>query len=433
MFKINSVIVTESVILVSVILFRLILDASFLFYLDKQFNHTGFILNFSIYDYALSWIGLISIFLLLPKQNKKISEIAIQFMFVMIYIPFTSYFGLSDASLSWFFYFSLFWIFLGSLNYISFSFKFLKFPIYFSNQILFFLTGSIVFIIFGILFYFVDFRLNFDLYAVYQIRSENPTGHIPFAGYYLNWTAKVFLPFLLMYSVIKIKPAINLYSIVFSIMIFILFSITGHKAYLFIIPMLIGTVLLIKTSSFYFHLVIAISTISILGLIVFVTLGSDTIVTMIVRRTMLLPAQISFHYFDFFENQPIYLSNSVLSSIKDYPFEIEPAFLIGEKYYNKPDMSANNGIISDGFMQFGIIGIFMWSFVLFVILKLLDTFVNGKNNLILWPIILVGIKSFIDGALFTSLLTHGFLVMMLLCYLYPKLKNTSRSVSEKMT
>jgi hypothetical protein len=114
-----------------------------------------------------------------------------------------------------------------------------------------------------------------------------------------------------------------------------------------------------------------------------------------------------------------------MSPFLNYPFDVEPPFIIGEHYFSKPEMSANNGIISDGYMNFGVIGVVIWSIILVMILKLLDSLTVNKNKYILWPLIFLGIKSLIDGALLTSLWTHGFFLTILLCYFYPNEKKTN--------
>lgn len=421
----------ERLILFGLVIYRVSLDIAFLTFLDTEFYYSGFRLNFSFINYSLSWILLLYLFIFIPKQSDKISNTTLQLLFLMMYVPFSSFFGMTKNSLEWFLIFSLFWLIVVYLLNLKFSFKIIKPPKKSTQKNVFFTLLFFVIIVFVILFYKVDFKLNFDIYAVYDIRAEKLTESIPLAGYFVTWTAKVFLPFLLVYSILKIKPRLNFQTIFILVLFFIIFSITGHKSYLFAVPMLIGSILLLRTSNFYLTTLTVLSSLTILGVSFYMAFGSVDILTLLVRRTLFIPAQISFYYHDFFQDNHVYLSNGIMSPFFNYPFDAEPPFLIGEHYFSKPEMSANNGIISDGYMNFGIIGVIIYSIILVIILKLLDSLTLNKNKYILWPLIFLGVKSLIDGALLTSLWTHGFFLAIFLCFLYPLENKTIENTLSK--
>jgi hypothetical protein len=71
-------------------------------------------------------------------------------------------------------------------------------------------------------------------------------------------------------------------------------------------------------------------------------------------------------------------------------------------------MNANNGLISDGFANFGIVGVLVWAVLLGLLLKLLHAATERRENrpeawavAAMWPVILI------SSALTTSLLTQG--------------------------
>ncbi|GEM_PF-6260825 len=129
-----------------------------------------------------------------------------------------------------------------------------------------------------------------------------------------------------------------------------------------------------------------------------------------IRRVLFLPAMLNDAYFTFFDGQPVQLAHSVLRSIVDYPYEMTPSKLIGNEIYGT-GANANNGLLSDGFMNFGI-----WGAVSFSVLPVL--FLTALSRL-RKPVVFSGmlflvLSLFKSSALLTSILSHGLLWFTLL-------------------
>jgi hypothetical protein len=152
-------------------------------------------------------------------------------------------------------------------------------------------------------------------------------------------------------------------------------------------------------------------------------LVDDTwISSLFTRRVLLVPAQLSFLYYDFFsENDSTFLSqHQIFRNFINYPYHLDPSHLMGEIYFGKPTMGACSGIYSDAFMNFGFLGFILWAFLLTAILKIVDSFSKNKKKTI--TIAAIAMPAFLLGnsALLTSLLTHGILLSLLILYLLPK-------------
>lgn len=416
--KIGSIIASYKWIF-AIFILRLLLDISYISYIHPVYSHAGFDLLFDPFMYALSFLAVFVLFYMIPLQPTKVSDIIVQFFFITIFIPFTSYFSLSGESFTWFLIFCFFWFFVAAINRIDFGWKALKpeksiSELDFRNRV-----HKAVLIVFGLIFIFSDLKFNFNIMDVYELREENPTGSVPFSGYIINWTSKVLLPFLLAFAVVKNKNYLNPSSLYILCLILLLFSVTGHKGYLFVAPAIFGTIWLLSTKNFFFNLLLVFIAICGVGLLLFYLFDNKLILTLFIRRTLFIPAQLSFYYYDFFQDNPIYLSNSVFRYFFDYPYELEPPYLIAQHYFNKPEMSSNNGIIADGFMHFGMVGVFIWAMLFSFLLKVLNVITINKNKLILWSLILISSRVFSDGSFFTGLLTHGFLLLILIVYFYP--------------
>jgi hypothetical protein len=400
------------------LIYRVLLDLVFWFYLDPKYGYMGFELNQTIISFLASYFGLFLIFCLLPRSSSAPSSIVYQFFFLMVYVPFTSYYGMANTNIVWFILFTLFWVLVGTTIQLIKPPKLEKQFQLSKKMLLYVLIGFCIFV-FGLIFYFGKIHFNLDILKVYELRALNPMENVPFGGYLINWCAKIVLPFLILFSWVYFKGYIRFASIFFMGLLFLLFSITGVKVYLFSIPVVIGLYLLLKTKHFLYYFQMTLILLVFSGLLLALVFQQDIIASFLVRRTLFIPAQLSFYYYDFFNGEPLYLSNSIFKSLIHYPYELDPSHMIAKDYFNKPEMSANNGIISDGFMHFGIIGILFWSLLFSALLKLIDGISANKNPLFIIPIVLLSFKTMMDAAFLTSILTHGIIVLLFLVYLLP--------------
>src|SRR5699024_8716627 len=110
-------------------------------------------------------------------------------------------------------------------------------------------------------------------------------------------------------------------------------------------------------------------------------------------------------------NPFMYLSTSILEPIIDNPYNLSITRIISWEYWNK-DFGPNTGYLADAFANFGYFGMFLFSIMLSMLLKVLDSIsVNLPTNFAPTLIIMPAI-ALTNSALFTTLLTHGFLVVL---------------------
>jgi hypothetical protein len=112
---------------------------------------------------------------------------------------------------------------------------------------------------------------------------------------------------------------------------------------------------------------------------------------------------------EFFSTNPVIrLSESLLlRGWLTYPYPVSVPHMIGA-VLGQPAMNANNGLISDGFANFGVVGSLVWAVLLGLLLKLLRAATGRRENrpeawalVAMWPVTLL------SGALMTALLTNG--------------------------
>ena len=140
--------------------------------------------------------------------------------------------------------------------------------------------------------------------------------------------------------------------------------------------------------------------------------------SIVLRRLFFIPVIVSDNYFTFFDGHPMLLSHSVLGHWVDYPYQLEPSRMIGEMMYNRAETNCNTGIIGDGFMNFGHVGA-----VLFVAIgALFVRCIEGQmQNARFFGLVALLVFTFLNSALFTTMLTHGGLVLLAaVCFLIPE-------------
>src|SRR5699024_8108593 len=106
-------------------------------------------------------------------------------------------------------------------------------------------------------------------------------------------------------------------------------------------------------------------------------------------------------------------SHSFLSSIFDNPYNIVPIELVSTNYFGK-DFNPNVGIWGDAYLNFGFLGVFLFSLILGIVLILFDSISDKSITLLSMSIIVIPSMSLVNSALFTSLLTHGILFAIVL-------------------
>ncbi len=254
---------------------------------------------------------------------------------------------------------------------------------------------------------------------LYKARATASLKSNVYTSYFLGPLTKVLLPTLIVYGLIRKQKTLWITGIIFMLYLFL---VNPHKSIFFSIfivliffffenyktkagLMLSGFLILLISSVFFSKLT-----------------GNILPESIFVRRLFFLPVQISDNYFTFFKDNPMFLSHSFLSPFFDYPYHTEPALLIGEYMYQSSTVSCNTGIIADGFMNFGAIGSF--AFVLFtsVFFRCIDTL---KIHHSFFGLSLVFLVVFFNSAFFTTLLTHGGILFLLIGLLF--LKNTKIS------
>lgn len=399
------------------VLFRISLDISYYFIISPVFSYEGFYVSLSLESYFYSWLFYLLSFFFIDSLINDVGDYFFVTFLVSFFAPLTSMYGFSDSL---------------SIKPIVCSFILLAIVKFFlvvkypqtliistvKNGKRIALTLCFVFVSFLVFWFFLTgVTLNFNLMKVYDYRELNAEVSGGGVLSYTNaWTMQVFNIFLIAYCLLKRK--FFYLSMFIGIQVFF-FAASAHKSILFLPLLIIGVWFYFKKTNRAF--IVPFSLTFIVTIVVLYTFFTDDFIlsSLFIRRVFFTPANLTFSYFSFFENNDfIYWSNSFLSPLLSYPYHLPLSKLIGESLGN-PDMGANNGFLSTGYAHFGYLGIVLYSILIALILRLINKLTREHYpSWLAIALCVVPIRNIIISAdLLTVLLTHGLAMTIILLYL----------------
>lgn len=174
-----------------------------------------------------------------------------------------------------------------------------------------------------------------------------------------------------------------------------------------------------------YFLILTLALLVIAPVIDVYVLDSILFESLLIRRLFFLPALITYDYFHFFDSNPVYLSHSILKNFIEYPYDLEPAKLISATYFDMPAGNTNNGFISDGYMNFGYIGVISFSFVVSLIILFFNSI---KLDARYFGLFFLLIRLLVSSALLTMFLTHGLWLLIIFALILMKEKKLHQKI-----
>ena len=272
-----------------------------------------------------------------------------------------------------------------------------------------------------------------SLSDVYEQRAQFRNTVQGYGQYPFFWLAKAINPFLIAKGLIDRNPV--WIAIGFGGQL-VLFAMSGLKSVLFSLVLLIGVMIALYNGGKYFTTLLGLGLTGVIGIAAWVDwmLGFNVGTSLFVRRLIVVPGSNTAHFFDFFsENPHAYLGHGAFESIVDYPYTTSPAFVIGNAYYahvqGDLSMSANANLWADGYANFGILGILLFTIALAGLLWLIDSLAKRSNLKIATLLLAYPAYMLANTKLQTSMLTHGVIVVILILYLIPYRRETQNGES----
>jgi len=292
---------------------------------------------------------------------------------------------------------------------------------------LFIIALSSLFIVFILKDYGLSFGRLFDIrnYAeIYDIRHaarEQKEAASAISNYGLLWLAKVIIPLILGWSLVKKVKLITMLAVFMQIS---LFAITAHKSFLFSLVFVYFIYWVSKRENsglIYFRVMAGLV---IFSALLFYLLDFDLVVSIIVRRVFMVPGMLSGYFFEFYTLNPFaYYGNSFLSGIVDSAYATSPAFTIGLNYLQSDKASANVNFWGDAYAHLGFIGVLLISFIVNLIILVVNACSWNKNRLIALCLMAIPFWTLMESSLTTTLVSHGLGFSIILLVLMNKEKD----------
>lgn len=409
----------EIIDVVGLVLYRILLDFCYVKILNPIYPRE-YVDESTIYSYIVSWgVFLIFIPLIVPIYKKRnLSANIMLFLVCVSFIPTTSIIIFMPVANKFIILTFLYWLMLFGLYQYLPSVKLPKQTPSNINYLYSFCVVVLCAVVIYISGRYTNFRLHFHLLDVYGIRLEAREFGIPIWLTYLCSAAATLLPIMLVYYL----SCKRYFLVIFlAFIIFLNFSIAGNKSVLFFSFCCFFGYLFYtyKRMRLFCWVMILICVVSICETYIF---KSSIASRLFINRLLYTPAELNIYYYDFFSTHELdYFRQGILRRLgMESSYSTDISFLIGEVYFGRPEMRANNGLFADAYSNLGVLGVFVLPPILIFILKLLDACSRGLDEkLIIMPAITIGL-SIVSVSLTTTLLTNGLLLTMLVLYLLPR-------------
>lgn len=398
-------------------LYKLSLDYIYVEYLSPAYAYSLFTTDFNLIRYALSSITVLifSVPILFLYRQKTASSIMVILINFIYFIPLMTYYAFIDTGIAFYIMSVIYWAI--------FMYCQLKFPVLYVKKtnsniqktIINFITLIISSIVIFIWARYTNFNLQFDIIQVYETRAEFASISLPTVLIMLRSFASTVIPILILNAFVTKRRFLG---IIIFIIGFLNFSIDGSKTAFFM--------LLVAVISYIFYKDWMIKIVC--PLLTAITIASGLMIeifdniyplSMFIRRVMFVPIQLSEFYIKYFsENSLNLFRNGFLDKIGfTSVYDLQIPRLMGQFMGN--ESSANNGLIGDAFSNLGFVGILIMPIILIVIFRFMDSLSkNISMNVIFVSCVNFSI-GFTNSSWSTILLTHGFLVICMLLYIFP--------------
>jgi len=402
------------VFLVGTLAWRALLDFAYLDLLFPLNEYFGFrnapSLPGTLESYVLTAVGA----LMLPTRGRLPSTYLLHLFFVLGIVPILSYYALASEP-RWMLY-----TLLSAYAMLVLGVRVLPPlvlpPLAGHGRLALLLMVGLVLVAVGSLAVKVGAGgLNFDLAKVYEFRAEvSDAAYSGLWAYLYSWVGGTICVALMAYFAATGRFGLAVLALLAQVF---MFAATSHKVYLFQPVIVIGTYWLLARTPWRSVLVWGLFAAVLGAVALFAFFELDFVGDLIVRRTLYVPAFLDFAYLDFFSSHDkVFLTNSLFSWLSDYPYGDRATGLVIGNYIGFPDVNAVTGYLGTAYMNFGVGGLFLYSILIAALLRFLDGCVAyGLPGVFVAASAVAPLRAvFTESDLFTTLLTHGLGILLVL-------------------
>jgi hypothetical protein len=399
---------SKLVFVICILAFRLSLDLSYIYIISQHYGYLGYVYTPESFKIIESYLLLLVFAFIFSTKMKQPSHFFIVFLFTFIATPMLSLYSLRNESRMY-----LYMVLLSLLVTLITT----KLPRLKVNTIAFGRTlviGTLILVTLA-LFVWIFCRggfsyFNLNLRLVYDLRREVGSVVFPgFFGYLMTWFGKVFNPLLMAFFLWKRK-----YYIFFAFLLLqvVFFGVTAHKAMLFY-PIIIIFVYIFADKKYFLKMIpLGLFLVVITTSLYYFLTGGLLPTSLFIRRLLYVTVSNHYTYYYFFKKfGHLYMAGSRFMPFLEYPFDMPVQNIISMYLYGHSNTWINTGYLATSYMHFGFIGMLIYSFIVGLIFRLVDSL--ATLSLPLWlcvAVMVVPIFSLLSADLATAMFTHGILL-----------------------
>lgn len=403
---------------ICLLIYKILVDLIYLLYIGPTFNY-GIKINVINIISSYLYIGIYSIIFYHFIKAQTASAIMFIAMSVIYLIPITTYCSLGSGSSGLLFYAVLYWTLFSALQITVPVVVFKKSEL--SERVCFFLMyflliGTSIFTIY-LSWKYTGFRIVTNLLEVYDIRAEAAAYDMSTVFLYLQSFSTILIPMLMLFSFRQKKYILVLWE---AFLLVLNFSFAGHKTVLFMGVLVIAGAIIWREQMISMILPGGIG-LAVLGIVEEKIFSHAYIISFFFRRQGYVLAELSDKYYRFFRHNPTDIFRGTFLGKLGFesPYQLSMSYVIGNNYETQT-VSYNNGLLADVWSNLGIIGIFIMPFIMIVCFRLFDMATQKIHSKYVIGLALYYGVIFANSAWSTVLLTHGFLIMCLGFFIFPR-------------
>jgi hypothetical protein len=257
---------------------------------------------------------------------------------------------------------------------------------------------------------------GFRLSGVYTIRAQLDLSGL--LGYTFNWSTKVVIPLYFLMAVSRKKWGLSIMIVALELVFFLY---TGHKAVLFILPVMCVIYIFQRMRNLGIRL-FGLAGAGAAFVIIFSSVSSGILQlgSLTFRRVLAVPALLSTYYMDFADKTGyIHFSDGRLGALlrNEYPYPLSISQMIGLNYMGSTT-GANTGLIGHGYLEGGVLGVVLTGIIAAVLFALMWFLLKGRSPDFFLPLCVPSILGLVNSSILTNILTGGLGLMIVLCALY---------------
>lgn len=395
-------------------------------------------LAFNPVKYAAGLLWCMVLFLCIRHTERKASSFFLYFTFLFQIVPISTVYALKDEKSAYYHVLCLSFLLCELIvSYTGERPLFRRNLVVSRTMTLSFTAAAVILLAYIVAKNGVPRLSLLDISTVYEYRRSGTLQISKYMNYLLRWTAGVFLPFGIAWTLIRKRyPLAGL----LCGLLLLIYLYTGAKTYLFAIPFVLAATLWAGRKNCYRELFLTgCGGFCALALLAYFTRQGSlwySLFSLLGRRTLLLPARLKFDYFDYFSSHPKMGLYAIfprwILPVSSYYENVGAQHAIGEIYYNAPDMNANTGFLAEGYMRFGHIGTVLVLILFALLLKQTDRLQERIGYQLVIGIFIYPFYVLTDGMLLSSLVLGNwmFLVFILLFYTRKPLKPIKEAACE---